>query len=468
MSKIYSSYKINASTKLFMPLNGRSIDISGAGNHGTDTAIRYIRNKYGVGARFDGASSIITFPDCPTTGNGSFTMRALIKGNVFSSANCIMGFGTGNTSQGITFDVRNSVLHADFYASSSIDGTTVLKANKEYVVTLVFNGSEIRLFINGIFEATTGGGVTANIVDGSGALGRAFWAAGNYFDGDIFIPVMENKAWTATEVLNDAKRILALTNVKNKSFLFALVSTTTNQAITATTAITASIIKQMSKSLTVTSTSTTSFIRSVTKGLIVTATGTASIIKQMAKALTVTSTVTASLLAIRVYLQALTATTTVTGVITKIPGKLLSVTSTSTASIIKALSINLTVSATANVIVTLTKQINKTLESLSTITGSITKIPGKLLSTSTTVTATIDKLQAKILTATTTVSGVITAARAVILSATTTPVATITKTPGKLLSITLTITAKIIAPFWRTKYPPHGDDDDYNVKYPHD
>lgn len=245
-------------------------------------------------------------------------------------------------------------------------------------------------------------------------------------------------------------------------------TTTYNQDVIATATATASIIKGMSKTVSATATATASVLKQMSVSMSAGASVAASIVKQMAKELLANVSSTAQMTATKVYLETLEAIATVTGAITKIPGKLLSSTSTISASVATALNLSRTLQATASVTASVVKGLSKTLEATTSVAGSITKVPGKLLSAVASVTAAIETAQAKVLTATATITATVEASRAVIMTATTTVTADVSKVVGKLLSVTASITAKILAPFWRTKYPAHGDGEDYEIKYPHD
>lgn len=225
-----------SSTKLYMPLNGNSVDISGSGNHGTDTAITYVGGKFGQGARFNGSSSIITFNDCPQTGNGAFTVSGWFNSSSLASRQCVASFGTGSTSQGITCDIDSSKLYADFYGSTSVVGTVVLKPNTFYYATYTWDGTNIRLYLNGKLDGTSAN-TSANIVDGSGAIGRAFWIAQNPFNGILDEIVLENRAWTAQEISLYYRKSMLNYRAKSASLFSNFISyllTATQQTYTLT------------------------------------------------------------------------------------------------------------------------------------------------------------------------------------------------------------------------------------------
>src|ERR1700677_2719413 len=73
-----------------LPLGGSSIDVSGNGNSGTDTAITYLSGPNGIVASFNGSSSKITTPILlPASGSFSlsFDFYAPDASNTYALAN---------------------------------------------------------------------------------------------------------------------------------------------------------------------------------------------------------------------------------------------------------------------------------------------------------------------------------------------------------------------------------------------
>ena len=173
-----------------------SVGSNTATNNGTAT---YTAAKINNGIDVNGSSQYFSFATCPQTGSGSFSIAAWVNGDTISSNHCIAGFGTGNTLQGVTFDIRGSKLYADFYASTSVTATTTLSTATWYFVVVTYDGTNLRLYLNTTLDGTSGS-VTASIVDGDGAIGRAFWAAGNYFDGRIDEVGMWSRVITGAEM----------------------------------------------------------------------------------------------------------------------------------------------------------------------------------------------------------------------------------------------------------------------------
>lgn len=332
------------------------------------------------------------------------------------------------------------------------------------VLTYNLSTRTFRAYKNGIEQLTStraSSGTIGSIFNNARPfeLGRNNESAGTYFDG------MMDEVAVYSRVL-DYGDVLDLYNAG--AGISYLGVQTFDQAVTANVSVSASIIKGMSKTLTATTTPSASVVKQMAKSLVATATATANMVKQMSQTLIATATVTAAMTAMKVFLQALTATVNVTASIAKTPGKLLTATSTVTASVAKSLSIVRTLVATASVTGIVLKRMSKTLVATTAITAVVTKTPGKLIRATANVTASVARSVAKVLVADVTVSATIDAGRAVIMIATATVTAVITKTPGKLLTAVASIIAKVSAPFWRTKYPAHGDGEDYEIKYPHE
>lgn len=166
--------------------------------------------------------------------------------------------------------------------------------------------------------------------------------------------------------------------------------------------------------------------------------------------------------------QILNATSAITSTLIKEMAKTLTVTSTNTASIIKQMAKTLSVTATHTGQVW--KELARTLSVTTTVSAAMeaTRVFLQTLSATVTNTATMDKLIGKALTVTSTVTSTISKSRLVTLDVATAITSDMSRLVGKTLTVTLSIAARVSAPFWKSKYPPHGDEEDYNIKYNHD
>jgi hypothetical protein len=189
------------STKLYMPLNGSSIDISGNGNHGTDTNISYVGGKFGQGARFNGSSSQILFTNVPQTGVGAFTASLWVKGSTLTTNMEILAWGSASTHAGFDIYMNSSnVMTANFYGGVGIASaiTKVSTQNWQYV-TVTYDGTNTRIYINGILEGISSSYTSASVVTTNKFIGKDL-GGGNWWDGFADEIILENRAWTAQEI----------------------------------------------------------------------------------------------------------------------------------------------------------------------------------------------------------------------------------------------------------------------------
>lgn len=385
-----------------------------------------------------------TFPGAGRTGS---VLSFLVAPATGTNTASFPSSGSGLLGQASSYTGTHQTTPADSHANTSGSGTTVTGTTTVVAANcwLVSGSSDAG------GSGYANGTATLRKTSGNGA---ALWdSAGTVSTGSQSKTItMSSAAWEAVT--------MSVAPVASSSY---------NQAVTANLAVTATLVKQMSKTLSGTATVTATLVKQMAKTLTATAVAiTATIRKQMAKALNANIVVTATLLATKVTLKALEATMAVTASIVKIPGKVLSSTAAVTATLAKTSTLARTLQATAAITASVTKGLSKALTASAAITSTLTKIPNKLLAVTTAITATLDKTQAKVLSATAAVTATMVAGRAVIMTATVATTATVGKTVGKLLAVTMSITAKVLAPFWRTKYPTHGDEDDYQIKYPHD
>lgn len=368
---------------------------------------------------------------------------------------------SGGSGGEMTFNYDKTTNTLNIYTNGGTGLTavsfTMANSTWYHFVLTVDASNNTELYINGTSVGTgTWGtaGASANFTQINSANGNTSGAFGGPFKIDEFgVWQRELTSGEVTQLYNSGNGL---------AYPFA---TTYNQAVTATASITGAMIKGLSKTLTATATGNASVLKQMAVALSASTAVTASLVKQLAIELVSTATTVATMTAIRVFLVTIEAVSTVTSSMTKIPGKLLSATASITAEITKLSMLARTLEVTASVTGSVLKSVSKAITATSTVTASITKVPSKILSAVATVTSSIGTIQAKVLTVTTTVTASIQEARAKVLEATTTVTASVDKTVGKTLTAVLSVVAKVIAPFWRIKYPSHGDAEDYNKKY---
>lgn len=203
----------NGTTKLLLHLNGNSTDSSGNGNNGTDTNITYSQanGKFGQGAGFNGTSSVVNFSSFGITGNSARTYGVWIKPSSVNVLRCIMGCVPNTLKAGKTCMLYQAVVAsgdimivfnaADFHTAGS-----KIIANEWNFICFTYNGTSlttdnVKIYINGVSQSLTklGTTTTADTLPDKNRLGYDDMA-GRYFNGAIDEVIIENRAWTASEV----------------------------------------------------------------------------------------------------------------------------------------------------------------------------------------------------------------------------------------------------------------------------
>jgi hypothetical protein len=197
-----------AITKGLWHLNGNSLDSSGNGANGTDTAITYglQYGRFGQGASFNGTTSKIHFTSRPILGATAITMSAWVN-NVDTSARPIYWSGLGGAGQDdIDFLLywNNSFINFSLWDSSGgmhyILGNTILATHTWYnVIGTWSSGNIMKIYINGVDDGisssvtpTWSGGIrnTATTFD------IGMFRSSNYFYGSMDELIIENRACT--------------------------------------------------------------------------------------------------------------------------------------------------------------------------------------------------------------------------------------------------------------------------------
>jgi len=454
IDKLIHYYKLDETSGTREDSHG-SLDLSVVGTVGNAAGI------LGNEATFGSGDNLLQSSVEVYSANGDMSISAWITPQETSRGDVIGKSGFFKIGFGITTSQWYAV--ANFSTTNALvqSGTGFATGTRRHVVA-TYNAATktVELFIDNVSVGTSTGTGTKLTTTNILFIGAERETTGGTIYNDSISDVDEVGIFD--EVLTSDDRAELYNSGAAKAYPF---SQQFEQAVTATVSIASSVIKQLAKELSVTATGSASVIKQLTSSLTATASASASIAKQLAKELIANATATATMTAIRVFLVTVEAVSTVTSSITKIPGKLLEATASITADIAKLSMLARTLEATASVTGAIVKSISKAVTATSNVTASITKVPGKILSAVTNVTAMVETIQAKVLTATTTITASIDTTRAKVLEATATVTASVDKVVGKTLSATASIIAKVIAPFWRIKYPSHGDAEDYNKKY---
>jgi hypothetical protein len=122
--------------------------------------------KFGTGSMaFDGTGDWLTAIDTPNLqmGSGDFTIEGWIYLNAIGVAYGVIAKGTTSTGWGISVSSGNKLTFA--YTATSLAGATSLAASTWYYFAVVRSGTatgNLKIYLNGSVDATSGGAVTDN------------------------------------------------------------------------------------------------------------------------------------------------------------------------------------------------------------------------------------------------------------------------------------------------------------------
>ncbi len=169
---VLTDYQVQVTTPIYNEtgllgswhMEGNSQDSSGNNNNGTDTSVTYSTSsgEFGQGASFNGSTSSILTPKIPLT--GSFTIAAWVKipSSLGANYNTIVYKGTSGSAvnQNYSFIIRTSTSKLEFYMGNgstynSVLGNTALSIGSWYHVAVTFDGSALRLYVNGSLDNST-------------------------------------------------------------------------------------------------------------------------------------------------------------------------------------------------------------------------------------------------------------------------------------------------------------------------
>jgi len=164
--------------------------------------VYFDNSNYGT-LLFDGSSNYIKV-SAPSFGN-TFTISAFIKLTSNNSDTAIYGsdangsdnwFGI-NTNRLYTFFTQISDVN-----NSSLTGSTTLQNNVYYHVALTINGSTVKMYLNGVEDAST---TVAFAIGAWGSsldsIGRRGNLAQRYFNGNISVFSVYNRVLSQAEIL---------------------------------------------------------------------------------------------------------------------------------------------------------------------------------------------------------------------------------------------------------------------------
>lgn len=216
----------------YYPLNGNANDASGNGNNGTVVGATFNAGEGKDGAYvFDGNDYInidVTIDDLATTTQGTLSAWVKPVGATPSSYNGIIGFGDANAPEyvWIAIEQTTGVVYGNSRVASV--GKWMIKTNSNpfsdnvwaYVV-LVHNGTEPKIYINGVAVAQTFSLSTDKTVWFSGSpeldTGRIGDLNRNNFGEDLFFNGSIDEVAIYSRALSEAE-ILQIYNLNKAAF----------------------------------------------------------------------------------------------------------------------------------------------------------------------------------------------------------------------------------------------------------
>lgn len=225
--KIDSVNYYTTTTKLYMPLNGNSVDISGNGNHGTDSLIDYIAGKFGRGARFS-ASSLITLPNL-NFGTSNFVISFWLYPTQWNNNRRIWASSTNSSSPFNNFEINYNTtngFNVNHY-NGSTDLTVKNGANKPSLnnwhhVVVTRNGDNLYFYIDNILFASGSGWSSRSC---SGDYQQILGLGGsNSLESILDELIVENRAWTPQEISTYYKKSILNYRTKQVSIFSNFIS----------------------------------------------------------------------------------------------------------------------------------------------------------------------------------------------------------------------------------------------------
>jgi hypothetical protein len=194
-------------------------DLSRSGNNGTLTNGPTFSSANGGNLVFDGIDDYIITPNSTTLNiTSTITLESWIKSTALANSS----HGDGIFSKGLSADNNSGVYETLLIQSGGINypffrmriGVTTpaysptnipITLNQLYHIASIYNGSIIRIFVNGV-ESGTGLSTTGTIQSNTQELTlgvRYIRGSDSYFNGNIYSGRIYNRALSATEVLQN-------------------------------------------------------------------------------------------------------------------------------------------------------------------------------------------------------------------------------------------------------------------------
>lgn len=190
-------------------------DQSGNGNHGSIfQATWYTAGKFGKALAFDGTNDYVNVPDSNSLDLNRFTLEAWVRPTANSGWRTVMLKENGSELAYALY-ARESTNRPSGWlrtnptsgSSKSVTGTSGLALNTWTHLATTYDGSNMRLYVNGVLVKTQA--TTGNLYTSTNPLkfgGNAIW--GEYFAGQLDEIRVYNRALNQSEIQTDMNTAL--------------------------------------------------------------------------------------------------------------------------------------------------------------------------------------------------------------------------------------------------------------------
>lgn len=179
-------------------------DGSGRGNSGTVVGPAWTTaGKYGGALTFDGTNDHVTVPDAPSLDLGSsMTLEAWVRPTASSGWRTILLKETPTSLAYSLYSASSTNRPSAWIDGASSIGTAALPTSTWSHLSATYNGSRLRLYVNGVLRKDVA--TTAPVPVSSGPLkigGNAIW--GEWFAGQVDEVRIYDRVLTAAEITAD-------------------------------------------------------------------------------------------------------------------------------------------------------------------------------------------------------------------------------------------------------------------------
>ena len=179
-------------------------DLSGEGNNGTISGATYTSGYFDFDGTNDYASTGTTlgavadglFADA----SSSWSVTSFFNSDTVASGKGVItgkGGGTGASATYATF--RNGSNLNVRLRGGTVTTVSTISANTWYEVTVTWDGSTAKAYLNGVFATNLAVG-TAAVQASNFTIGATNGGLNTYFDGKVSLALVYNRALTASEV----------------------------------------------------------------------------------------------------------------------------------------------------------------------------------------------------------------------------------------------------------------------------